>query len=87
MGAADEQVAKPIAAEVTHMIMSSSTGWRPISEVPADRRDGRRILLWNEDQAVIGRWDPEREGWEDPENMSVYEDVILWADILSPKEL
>lgn len=77
--------AKHFAAEVKHMGMLSSTGWRPISEVPADRKDGRRMLLWDEDQPVIGRWDSEREGWEDPENMNVYEEVILWADILSPQ--
>jgi hypothetical protein len=43
------------------------------------------MLLWDEHQPVIGRWDAHREGWEDPESMTVYEEIILWADILSPK--
>ena len=44
------------------------------------------MLLWDENLAVIGRRDPEREGWEDPESMSIYEDIALWADILAPKQ-
>ena len=43
------------------------------------------MLLWDDDQPVIGRWDPERESWEDPESMSIYEDIALWADILAPQ--
>lgn len=68
------------------MAMLSSSGWRPISEVPVDRKDGRRMLLWDEDQPVIGRWDPQRKSWQDPENMNTYEEIILWADILAPEE-
>lgn len=66
------------------MALPSSSGWNPISDLPSNRKDGRRVLLWEEDQPVIGRWDPEREGWEDPESMSMYDDVALWADILAP---
>lgn len=66
------------------MARPSSLGWNPISEVPTDRKDGRRMLLWDEDQPVIGRWDPQRQGWEDPASMSIYEDIALWADILAP---
>jgi hypothetical protein len=62
----------------------SSSGWRPISELPADRKDGRRMLLWEEDQPVIGRWDIDRQGWEDPENMHFFEEIICWADLLAP---
>ena len=67
-----------------NVVTQSSTGWRHISELPTDRKDGRRMLLWDEDLPVIGRWDPEREGWEDPESMSMYEDIALWADVLAP---
>lgn len=44
------------------------------------------MLLWDEDQPVIGRWDPQRKSWQDPENMNTYEEIILWADILAPEE-
>lgn len=43
------------------------------------------MLLWDDDQPVIGRWDPQREAWEDPENMHIYQDIALWADILAPR--
>ena len=66
------------------MAMPSSSGWNAISDSPSDRKDGRRMLLWDEDLPVIGRWDWERGTWEDPESMSVYDDVTLWADILEP---
>ena len=66
------------------MTAPSSSGWNPISAIPADRKDGRRILLWDEDQPVIGRWDADRQGWEDPESMAIYDEVALWADILPP---
>lgn len=67
------------------MAVPSSSGWNAISAIPTDRKDGRRMLLWDDDQPVIGRWDPERESWEDPESMSIYEDIALWADILAPQ--
>lgn len=69
----------------THMISPSSSGWRLISELPDDRKDGRRVLLWEEDQAVIGRWDSYRHGWQDPENMHLFEEISYWADILFPE--
>lgn len=66
------------------MTTPSTSDWRPISEVPDDRKDGRRLLLWEEDQAVVGRWDPDRKDWEDPESMHLYEEITFWADILTP---
>jgi hypothetical protein len=66
------------------MTLPSSSGWNPISELPGDRKDGRRLLLWEEDQPVIGRWDSRRNGWEDPEDMHLFEEITLWADILPP---
>lgn len=67
------------------MAAPSSSGWNAISELPKDRKDGRRMLLWDVDQPVIGRWDPDRGGWEDPDSMSIYEEIVLWADILAPQ--
>jgi len=42
------------------------------------------MLLWEEDQPVIGRWDPDRENWEDPESMQIFEGISCWADIHPP---
>lgn len=42
------------------------------------------MLLWEEDQPVVGRWDPDRHDWEDPEGMHLYEEITFWADILAP---
>jgi len=67
------------------MTEPSSSGWNLIADMPQDRKDGRRMLLWEEDQAVIGRWDPDRESWEDPGSMNIYEDIALWADIIAPE--
>lgn len=67
------------------MALPSSSGWNAISELPKNRKDGRRMLLWDVDQPVIGRWDPERTGWEDPDSMSIYEEIVFWADILAPQ--
>jgi hypothetical protein len=52
--------------------------------LPEDRKDGRRLLLWEVDLPVIGRWDSDREGWENPESMHILEEVIYWADITPP---
>ena len=77
--------AEGVAAEEAHMAMSSSSGWNLISELPVDRKDGRRMLLWEEDQPVIGRWDPDRENWENPESMHLFEEITCWADIVAPR--
>ena len=66
------------------MALPSSSGWHLISELPADRKDGRRMLLWEEDQPVIGRWDPDLEDWEDPESMQIFQGISCWADIHPP---
>lgn len=42
------------------------------------------MLLWEEDQPVIGRWDPDREDWEDPESMQIFQGISCWADIHPP---
>lgn len=43
------------------------------------------MLLWDDDQPVIGRWDAHREAWEDAESMTIFEDIELWADIFAPE--
>nr|WP_047166065.1 hypothetical protein [Sphingomonas sp. Y57] len=67
------------------MAMPSSSGWSAISRLPADRKDGRRMLLWEGDQPVIGRWDADRDHWEEPESMQLFEAITYWADIEAPK--
>jgi len=84
IGATMEAKAQGVANQGTRMTVPSSSGWNSISNMPADRRDGRRMLLWEEDQPVIGRWDAERQSWEDPDTMHLLEDIIHWADILPP---
>lgn len=84
IGATKEAQGNGVASMGTLMTVPSSSGWNPISALPSDRKDGRRMLLWDEDVPVIGRWDPDREGWEDPESMCIYQDIALWADILMP---
>lgn len=81
----DEPKLKASPRWETLMAMPSSTGWRPISDIPADRKDGRRMLLWEEDQCVIGRWDPMRGDWEEPESMITFEEISFWADLLEPQ--
>jgi hypothetical protein len=67
------------------MLMTSSSGWNRITMLPPDRRDGRRMLLWEGDQPVIGRWDPDRDHWQDPESMQLFEEITHWADIEPPR--
>ena len=66
------------------MITAKHIPWEPIGTLPEDRTDGRRLLLWEVDLPVIGRWDSDREGWEDPESMHILEEVTYWADINPP---
>ena len=68
------------------MITAKHIPWEPIGSMPLDRRDGRRMLLWESDTPLIGRWDSTRGGWEDPENMHLLEDITHWADITPPTQ-
>jgi hypothetical protein len=68
----------------THMATSADFSWREIAVLPDDRKDGRRLLLWEGDQPVIGRWDPHRRSWEDPESMQLFEEITHWADVHAP---
>lgn len=66
------------------MTVQSSSGWRRVSDLPDDRKDGRPMLLWEGDRPVIGRWDVDRQSWEDPESMHLYDEITSWADIVAP---
>ncbi|MCI4591123.1 hypothetical protein MOK15_13605 [Sphingobium sp. BYY-5] len=66
------------------MITSKHIPWEPIATLPENRKDGRRMLLWEGDLPVIGRWDSQREVWEDPESMHLLEEITHWADINPP---
>jgi hypothetical protein len=59
------------------MITAKHIPWEPIATLPEDRKDGRRLLLWEIDLPAIGRWDSDRQGWEDPESMRILEDVSI----------
>jgi hypothetical protein len=72
------------SSEGTCMITAKHIPWKPIGTLPEDRKDGRRLLLWEVDLPVIGRWDSDREGWEHPESMHILEEVTYWADINPP---
>lgn len=67
------------------MITAKHIPWEPIATLPEDRKDGRRLLLWEIDLPAIGRWDSDRQGWEDPESMRILEDVTYWSDIAPPE--
>lgn len=67
------------------MAMPSCSNWQTLTRMPADRKDGRRILLWAHGDPVVGRWDTAREGWEDPESLHLVEAPAFWADISPPR--
>jgi len=66
------------------MITAKHIPWESIGALPPNRKDGRRLLLWESDQPSIGRWDSGRDGWEDPESLRLLEEVSYWADITPP---
>ena len=67
------------------MITAKCIPWEPMGTLPDDRKDSRRMLFWESDCPVIGRWDPKRQGWEAPEGMNLFEEITYWADILPPE--
>lgn len=68
------------------MITAKHIPWEPIGTMPEDRKDGRRMLLWEGDQPVLGRWNSDSECWEEPESWQQFEDVTYWADINPPTQ-
>ncbi len=74
------------------MIAVSAIDWQPMSALPKDRKDGRLMLLWNDEpwtgsRAFVCKWnDIDRSWWE-----ASYSDEPLlldrpayWADINPP---
>jgi hypothetical protein len=47
------------------MISVSLIPWQPMELLPEDRKDGRRILLWNQLGISVAAWDETEgvEGW------------------------
>jgi len=42
------------------------TDWKPIAEMPEDAADGRHMLFWWEDEAVIASYNHTFHGWYIP---------------------
>lgn len=80
------------------MIVAKPIDWQPIANMPADRRDGRRLLLWNFGGPVVvswsdaggGRWDTcLHQEREDADGNLFYERAVAflptyWAEINPP---
>ena len=64
--------------------------WMPIQSMPADRRDGRQVILWENRRAVIASWDPDENGWDTGFQAGILGDAVLvsnpelWADLCHP---
>ncbi|HEY0958108.1 MAG TPA: hypothetical protein VGE05_02415 [Novosphingobium sp.] len=71
------------------MTQPNAIAWHPIETMPADRRDGRRILLWADGEPEIGVWSKVRvwgagPGWNDVMDGDLLGEPTHWADIVSP---
>jgi hypothetical protein len=83
---------------IADMITVPLINWQPITSIPEDRKDGRRLLLWANSKAYIAHWDSVDALWRtteaendwgggsvdlDPKNPA---DVPThWADINPPE--
>lgn len=65
------------------MIHVKGIDWQPIANMPADRKDGRRMLLWatDVDLAEVAEW--EGSVWVSPGGFSC-KGITHWADINPP---
>ena len=61
-------------------VMAGSVTWRPIATIPADRMDGRDVLLWIGHAAVCSWCD----GWRDAVGRPV-RNATHWADVEGPE--
>lgn len=71
------------------MIAVPLINWQPIANIPGDRKDGRKMLLWADDDPWIGVWNPETStgeawGWTDAREDGVRLSPAYWADINPP---
>jgi hypothetical protein len=53
--------------------------WRVLAVIPADRLDGRDMLLWTV-RVVLGSW---CDGWRDAVGRPIH-GVTQWADVEGP---
>jgi hypothetical protein len=63
--------------------------WKPIAEMPEDRKDGREMLLWDGTSADVGVWASERwweegPGWNETTEGGPLNDITHYADINPP---
>lgn len=64
--------------------------WLPMNVMPADRRDGRQVLLWRSGEAHLARWDPELDGWDTGYESDILGNPVLvqdpecWSDVSHP---
>lgn len=62
--------------------------WHPIEQLPADRKDGRDLLLWDNRGAVVASWND--GGWdsghlsEKTGETFIVETATHWADLNRP---
>lgn len=82
------------------MIIAKLIDWQPIASLPEDRKDGRIMLLWADDQAVTARWNaeiveygvprPTRGAWDTgffsgpTDDPETVTSPTYWADINPP---
>jgi hypothetical protein len=67
----------------------SPIAWQPIATMPDDRKDGRHVLVWEQDGAFVAAYDAEMStgehwGWADARENGVRLNPTHWADIASP---
>jgi hypothetical protein len=65
--------------------------WQPIANIANALKDGREVLLWNDDYAVVGQWaasgahfgmgDP---SWSEAHEGSALDNVTHFAEITPP---
>lgn len=72
------------------MVLGMRIAWQPIEALPADRKDGRTVLLWADGEPALGRWvidppgRPTWSGWEEPQQWTAIENVTHYAEINPP---
>lgn len=70
--------------------------WKPIGQLPDDRKDGRPVLLWADGEPWVAVWDntpygltseTAPYGWADArENGARITDPEWWSDISVPEQ-
>lgn len=55
--------------------------WQPLAHMPADRKDGRDLLVWSRGFPAIASW---LDGWRDAVG-NIVPDVTSYADVEGPE--